>query len=421
MFMAPFEYLRHANHPYKLSSPKTHGHFATTPLRHPSYSVPAVPFRWMFSETMADFANEYEIDVDPAREPELGFKTSWVQERGNQKGLLDCFFGHVKPEVSLCFFYAKEVPFVEDSRRVLVGVGRVKHVGHAVEYEYGREGDLRCILWERMVQHSIRPDFKDGFLLPYHAALELASENPDFEPSEIVAFAPEDRWGEFSFATEHVTHDGAIASLLACAAVLKKAKGYLSGPWERNLKWIHDRLGEMWKMRGPCPGLGAALCAFGVEYGTFVAREIESKLSENEDPWPMVDAAFKDPKANLSPEGVALLGKTLRDTWKALPRERRALLYLLSRFEITPEQAKLIYVQEEREESGVQCSDADIHGNPYLIYELTRLTVEPVSVWTVDRGVFPDEVIQKKHPLPEPSALDAGTDARRIRAWTVPA
>ena len=80
MFMAPFEYTRFANHPYKETSPDTHGHFAQTPLRHPPYSAPAVPFRWMFSESMQQYGYDCEIDVDPAREPELGFKTEWAQE-----------------------------------------------------------------------------------------------------------------------------------------------------------------------------------------------------------------------------------------------------------------------------------------------------------------------------------------------------
>ena len=175
MFMAPFEYVRHAEHPYKKTSPETHGHFASTPLRHPPYSAPAVPFAWMFRDGMEYFAEEHGLDVDGEREPDLGFKTQWVQDFRNQTALLDCFFGHARPETSLCFFYAKEVPFVEDSRRVLVGVGRVKHVGDAIEYKYQANGGLRSILWERMIQHSIRPDFKDGFLLPYHAALDLGA------------------------------------------------------------------------------------------------------------------------------------------------------------------------------------------------------------------------------------------------------
>ena len=64
-------------------------------------------------------------------------------------------------------------------------------------------------------------------------------------------------------------------------------------------------------------------------------------------------------------------------------------------------------------------TDQAIIANPYLIYESTRLTDDPVSVWTADRGVFPDAVVREKHPLPEPSALDAGTDARRVRALSV--
>src|SRR5205814_3301339 len=108
-----------------------------------------------------------------------------------------------------------------------------------------------------------------------------------------------------------------------------------------------------------------------------------------------------------------------RAKWSRLPNERRSLLKLISRFEVSREQATCLYVQEERGKAGIDASDGDILANPYLLYEMTRLSSDPVSVWTVDRGVFPDEVIRKKHPLPEPTALDAGTDARRVRAFTV--
>ncbi len=418
-FMAQFEYTRQAQHPYQKTSEK-HSHFDVTPFRQPPYSAACIPFRWMVSDAMEEFRDEYNIAVDPAREPDLGFNTDWVQERDNQRALLDCFFGHIQPQESLCFFYAKQVPFVESFQRVLIGVGRVQHVGDPVEYKYTtRTPPLRSLLWERAVQHSIRPDFKDGFLLPYHAALAHAAADPDFDPAEIAALAPADRMIEFSYASEHVTYDGAIASLLACAAALHKAKQHLKGPWGRCLKWIDDRLGELWKMRGPCPGLGAALCAFGLEYGTFVAREIEAKLEDNEDPWPLVDQVFDSPKSHLSPDAAAEIGQTLRKTWKQLPDERRALLKLLSRFEITREQAEPLYDPAKREDAGIDCSDREILENPYRIFESTRLTFDPVSVWTVDRGVFPEQVVRKKHPLPEPSALDSGTDSRRIRALAI--
>ena len=54
------------------------------------------------------------------------------------------------------------------------------------------------MLWERMIQHSIRADFKDGFILPYHAAITKAAADPEFDPAELAALSPADRLLEFS-------------------------------------------------------------------------------------------------------------------------------------------------------------------------------------------------------------------------------
>lgn len=423
-FMAPFEFTRMQRHPYSHDANGQHGHFALTPLRYPAYSAAAVPFAWMLRESMHEYAETYGIDVQPEREPDLGFKTQWVQERQNQEALLDCFAGHIKPEQSLCFFYAKDVPFLEDTAggRVIIGVGRVLHVSPCVEYEYSTKdlgGKLRAVLWERMIQHSIRPGFKDGFLLPYHAAVEKATEDTSFDPARLVALSPDDRLMEFSHASQLVTHDGAIGALLSCAESLRVTLDVLGGPWDKCLQWIDHRLGELWTARGPCPGLASALSAFGVEQGTFVARTIAEKAGDNADPWPLIDSMFNDPMSLLPKPLAKGVDDTLQKAWKRLPEERHSLLQLLSRFEISREQAANLFVQEERAKVLPACSDADILDNPYLLYELTRLTDDSVSVWTVDRGVFPDEVVRSKHPLPERSALDSGTDARRIRALSV--
>jgi hypothetical protein len=419
MFMAPFEYSRMATHPYVQTSPETHGHFAPTPLRHPSYSAPAIPFLWMRREGLEKRGEEYGIDVDPGREPDLGFETEWVQDKQNQVALTDCFAGHLRPERSLCFFYAKEVPFVEDPRRVIVGVGWVKHIGEATEYRYARSGNLKSILWERMIQHSIRPGFKNGFLMPCYELIEYAAQHQDFDPASATAFAPRNYFDEFSYASELVSHDAAIEALNNCAGALTRASGLLPGDYRQQIKWLHERLGELWKMRGPCPGLGVALCAFGIELGTFVAREIETKLEDNANPWPLVEKAFVDPRAVLSKESARQVGSATREKWKLLSGKRKALLKLLSRFNLLPGQAEVLYVQEEREKCGIRCTDEEIVGNPYLIYELTRLTEMPVSIFTLDRGLFPEGIIRRKHPLPEPSALDGGTDVRRVRALTI--
>ena len=337
---------------------------------------------------MGALGEEHALDVQAEREPDLGFKTQWVQEHLNQTALLDCFAGHLKPEQSLCFFYAKQVPFVEDAAggRILIGVGRVLHVGAAQEYAYTTkdlQGKLRSMLWERMVRHSIRPDFKDGFLLPYHAAIARAAEDAEFDPADITALSPADRLLEFSHASQLVSHDGAIASLLACAESLRKATGVLLGPWDQCLQWIDARLGELWTARGPCPGLGAALSAFGLESATFVARALAEKAGDNADPWPLVDKMFAEP-AKILPAPLAKgVGKTLAAKWLRLPDERRALLKLVSRFELTREQATTLYVQEERAKDGIDVTDKAILAN--LTVKLTKSS----SIDPQDTGLQP--------------------------------
>ena len=105
-------------------------------------------------------------DVSEEFEPNLDFNTNWWQDYRNHTAILETFWAHIKEEVSLVFFYAKQVPLVEDmaGRRILVGVGRVKSIGSLTEYEYDgpNEGKLRSLLWERMIGHSIRPNFADG-------------------------------------------------------------------------------------------------------------------------------------------------------------------------------------------------------------------------------------------------------------------
>lgn len=420
MFMSPFNFTRHAHHPYADTSPDTHGHFQSTPLYHPAYSAPAVPFLWMRSENMEHYALQYNLDVDPDREPKLKFKTGWVQEKSNQTALLNCFAEHIQEEKSLCFFYAKRVPFVEeDYGRILIGVGRVSKIGELTPYKQDRDSDhkLQCVLWERMISHSIRPNYKDGFILPYYDILEYAKKDMEFNPADLAVFAPADRILEFSYASEHVSHDAAISSLLECASMLKKADKYLEGSRDTLIQWIDRRIAELWNMRGPCPGLGPALTAFGVELGTLVARDIAGKVGDNEDPWLYVENVFQSPKKCLSGSLYKQITPDLQEAWKRITKNEKTLLKILSHFEITSENAEMLFA--ERNRHGICCSEEDIIKNPYLVYELTRNTIQPISLNTVDRGIFPDNIIRNKHPLPAPSALESATDKRRVRALTI--
>ncbi|MGP8281613.1 MAG: AAA family ATPase, partial [Desulfomonilaceae bacterium] len=135
-------------------------------------------------------------------------------------------------------------------------------------------------------------------------------------------------------------------------------------------------------------------------------------------PWPLVKQIFDDP--TLLPNNLAgQISKSLTLKWQHLPAVRRQLLELISRFELTVDLATCFYVQEEREECGIICDDKELLSNPYLLYELTRSSLEPISVFTVDRGALPNGIVRETHPLPEPSRLDGAADARRVRALTV--
>ena len=279
-FMSDFAIERMHEHPYARENSETHAHFRPTLLKHPAYAAAALPFRWMMKPVVfgdkdrgePGLVNQYPLeDVDREIEPEFkNFNSYWMQDHRNHRALLDCFWNHVRVDESLVFFYAKQVPLIEDTgRRVLIGAGRVLKIGGLTEYQYdgSPEGKIRSLLWERMVIHSIRPGFQDGFLLPYQEALAKCDDGQAFDPADVVAFAPEDRFNEFSFATEHVSDDTAISALLACQAALRRAAQYFSLATAAQERWIDQQLGRLWKKRGPFPGLGAILGATGVPLG----------------------------------------------------------------------------------------------------------------------------------------------------------
>src|SRR5579875_2708052 len=217
-FMRAREFTTQITHPYADRGSPVHANLKPLTLRFPAYSAPCVPFRWLLRDEAEVIAETEGVDYRPELEDEadalIPFPSSWVQHGDNQRALLDGFFKTVQPP-ALTFFYAKRVPLTEEDRRILIGVGRVQHV--AKPQVYGGDNPLGTLAWECMVQHSVRPGHEDGFLLPYHEALAAAQREPDLDLEQFVAFAPDDDWLEFRFASEHVSHDTAISALLACA------------------------------------------------------------------------------------------------------------------------------------------------------------------------------------------------------------
>ncbi|MYI07602.1 MAG: RNA helicase, partial [Gemmatimonadetes bacterium] len=421
-FMAPFPITVIREHPYAGDNSESHAHFRPTRYTMQPYSAACVPFRWMHREEGAELVERYNLGFQPEREPDLGFDPSWIQDRVNQLVMLDTFFGAVHPGQSLCFFYAKDTPLSASAGRVIVGVGLVRDVGPHVEYEYSTANPpLRSAVWERNVEHSIRPGFEEGFLFPYQELSDLAIEK-GLDPEQFLAFAPEGAFGSFSYASEHVSHDPAIAAVLNCMRALDRIETVLPGPWKRAMSWLDGQLNRLWRLRGPFPGFGSALSAFIGDGGNLVAYELAEQCAEAShegtiDPWPAFEQLMRAPHAATG-SARELIGEGFARAWRAMRPERQELLKLLSRFSIEASQAVRAFDPDQRP---ADVGDADLISNPYLLYELHRLTDDPISVMTIDRGMLPDRVILEAHPLPERSRLEDKIDPRRVRALLVAA
>lgn len=332
-FMSDQELHKDTVHPYKQNNPSTHGHFLPTEVIYPPYSFPARPFAWLMHPSIDELAPTYGINYDPEREPVLGFNSTWVQEAENHKAIFDYFYQDVIPDESLCIAYAKQVPFVEDNRRVVIGMGHVKRIVPAVEHKHTDAGSLRSMIWETMICHSIREDHKDGFVIPYQQMMEYAQIHPDFDMSSITVFAPSDAFDEFSYATEHLSYDAVIDVLLSCIKAFTIINECLDDDYSNVLMWLNEQLAIVWEDRGAFPGLGVMLSAFGIQLGIPMAREIKATFEDNHDDfWEYVDTVIRDPEPYLS-EGICKsITPIVQKTWKTLSAERKQLFQLLCRF-----------------------------------------------------------------------------------------
>lgn len=416
-------------HPYKKSNSDTHGHFLETELIYPPFSLPARPFAWTMlrvgerekdDQNIRRLAYRYQIDYDPAREPELSFTTNWVQDATNQRAIFETFYQDVLPGKSLVIVYAKQVPFVDDAKRIVMGMGFVDTVTPPPEHAHTDEGSLRSILWETMIGHTIRDDRKNGFLLPYREMMEYAENHPEFDMRSVTVFAHDDYFEEFSYATEHLSYDAVINVLLQTLDALAVIKSCIPGNWQDCAAWVNERLREVWLDRGPFPGLGAMLCAAGFRFGIPIANQLKASLDGVSHQERLIEIVH-NPKKYLTSAIVDSIGETERAAFCALPKVRCELFWLLARLSLTVEQADALFHPEKRRKMGMDCSDQDILENPYILYERSRMCPETgqISVRKVDMAVFPPEEIRCLAPLASPTGLESGNDRRRVRALAV--
>lgn len=429
-FMNEKEWLRSFEHPYKdiRAAAATHGHLKPTSIPVPPYSTFAVPFWWMLRRNQKAIQESLAEQLPADEEPP--FKTRWVFGRARQEALVKLVFNkRLTEEESLVLFYCKAGhPIGEQIPRLIVGFGRITKIDDLRRYESSKYESYP--MWDRLIRHSVRPNGHDGFLLPYHDYLEPTGDEKEDERravllQEIIVAANEEHIRDFSYAAELVKPSATLSVLKSSLEAVRRIKehGIAKGPWTKREEWLNIQISRTWSDRGAFPGVGSALEALGMRLGTSLCLDLlaQEAYGTNDNPWPVLDGILRGKKKPPSSAYRADL-EALCPVWVNLTKERRALLELLSRFELSPKQAKRWFNLRARGRAVERpISDSDILANPYRISEddLGSAGELPVQIGTIDQGLMPDPAVAAKHPVPMPSAVATPADFRRTRGALV--
>ncbi|MBE7553155.1 MAG: AAA family ATPase [Anaerolineales bacterium] len=380
----------------------------------PAYSCLPAPYRWMREENFRDVCEAEALTIRGSDNPEK--EAGWVYEPDRQRQLLDAFWDKLKEGEgnSLIFYYVNEGnPVDENAQRRIVGVGRLRQIGPQLFFNgTDPQGELYPI-WTRAVTQDYP---NQGFRLPYQEYIQ----NGD-DPQAFACYVPRNAFLSFSYVGEHVTDDMAVGILerLIHSVEIVIEEGKVAGPWRSHLNWLNDCLAEVWRGRGPFPGIGSVLQYLGCSRGTAFQRiELKDFVRRNENPWNYVRSILEG--NTPSPARYADSFGQARRRWKEISRNptRLELLDTLVRFELTAEQVRRVCDPEERRAAGINATEVELIANPYLICEndLGSATSDPIDLNTIDHGMKPEGDAALFIP---PEKIVIHDDTRRVRAVAV--
>lgn len=414
-FMSDIKLHLKMNHPYQKFN-KKYKHFKITSFDVEPYSFLLRPFSWLLKDNAIKKQKYYNFYFDSEKTSQM-LESEWVSHGDSQKGIFNYFFSGIRPKKSLIFPYYKQVPFIDDNRRVIAGVGNIVSNTELQEYESDGSSEEKNYIWETNVAHSIRINGKEGFLMPYHEIFEYAKKHHDFDIESVVLFEPTGFRDEFSYTAEWVSYDAAISILNHAKTVLKNIATLklqnANYKWVSiQLEYIDSQLECVWNQRGIFPGLGSMLSAFGLRYGFDVAKYIDTfdndLISESK-------LYFSGEKITGNKELDESLAEHEDDFYGLLKDDIKIQYFeLLSRLNLSVEQA--VYAWEE-----LKNKSKDIIENPYLLYELSRKekTTIQITISQIDNAMFVNPLVINKYPLKEPVKMRTESDKRRFRALVI--
>lgn len=415
-FMSPHGYSLVKEHPYRFTKAlKDHLHPTTVSV--PAYAFEAVPFRWLSRETVDEALWRDTEDYRPEREDFahkiLGFKPGWLMDGRNQRALLDRFFADVVQDQSLVLIYLKHSPLQEESkRRLLVGAASVSLVTAPPMWNQSGSQPFDSSMWETIVSHSLRPDQKQGILLPYQQLIPLLEGGEDV--SGALAWAPDGADVEFSYVTEHVSDDTAIAALNALRAAADGMTRLGIEMPSAATHWVDDQIERLWQLRGPAPGLAAVMGHLGAESAHRIVRRLVTESDWLLDPWSVVERAL-DASSSLGVELAGELPASIGLSWKGHSRDEQAALKVLSAMDVRRDQVNAVMTGQ----STWLITPEDLVDNPYFASTCTYRSRHPIPLSTVDQACFPAAHVRWANVIEPICDMNDPGDARRLEAFMV--
>lgn len=370
----------------------------------PPHSCCPSPYRWMREENFRAVCEAENLQI---RGPDSPKDRGWVYEPDRQRALLDNFWGKLEAGGSLIFYYVNQGnPIDEAASRILVGVGRLKELGPQLYFGTKKNFEDQYPVWSRRVTQSYPAQ---GVRIPYQEYLRAG-----YPVEAILCRVPQSHLVDFSYVGEHVSDDVALVAVERIIQSIERVKsdGLVPGDWDDSLDWLDEVLAELWRGRGPFPGMGGALQYLGFSNGTAYHRFVLTPLvKQGIDPWARLREVLDGHREPEKDYRSGLL--KAREKWQAL-KSKHELLATLVRFELDRDQVERVANPDLRLKCGILATEEDIVANPYVLSELDAGTVDssPIGLETIDHGMAPegDAALFKPVDTAEPD------DRRRVRA-----
>lgn len=298
------------------------------------------------------------------------------------------YFSKIEEDKSLLFYYANySNPYSQEDANhyVLVGVSRLKKKGDFHFYnnvsERIKKNYAKGLIWQFPLTSNYP---EEGLRLPFHKYID----NP--EVLEKLAIFP-DNPNVFKYATRVLSDDDALSVIERFISVVKYLKSINDNTenWDERLKWLYSITSELWKTRGPYPGLMKILDYLDFKEGIeYLKNEPENQITVLENIKDLING-----KINKI-DGINIDNRTMsklsREWQLREDDEKELLLSVLPRFDLSKNQITNI-MNDKRKDNGLYASIKEIYQNPYILSEQYSGddSNDFISFNKIDNGILP--------------------------------